>query len=136
MIDGGQGTDTIKVNSDVDLTGATLTSIEFLTGTGSNRVKLTAEQAESLTGVSGVIFTGDEQDLSSLTGDFVIEGDRFGNTLIGGDGDNEIRPFATASDEVVKGGAGDDTVVWGTSLNPNDQNYNYYERSISSIDFT
>jgi Ca2+-binding RTX toxin-like protein/subtilisin-like proprotein convertase family protein len=125
LIDGGQGTDTVKVNSDVDLTGATLTSIEFLTGTGSNRVKLTAEQAESLTGVSGVIFTGDEQDLSSLTGDFVIEGDRFGNTLIGGDGDNEIRPFATASEEVVKGGAGDDTVVWGPGLSPNDSSYNY-----------
>jgi len=125
IIDGGEGSDTLRVKNDVDLTGATLTSIEFLTGTGSNRVKLTAEQAESLTGVSGVIFTGDEQDLSSLTGDFIIEGDRFGNTLIGGDGDNEIRPFATANDEVIKGGAGDDTVVWGPGLSPNDSSYNY-----------
>ena len=126
LIDGGEGTDTIKVNSDIDLTGATLTSIEFLEGAGGNRVKLTAEQASSFTDVSGVIFTGVNQNLSSLSGNFIIEGDRFANTLIGGDGNNEIRPFATAADEVVQGGAGDDTVIWGPGLGPS---YNYNERS-------
>ena len=68
--------------------------------------------------MSGIIFTGANQNLSSLSGDFVIEGDRFANTLIGGDGNNEIRPFATAPDEVVQGGAGDDTVIWGPDLGP------------------
>lgn len=126
LIDGGEGTDTIKVNSDVDLTAATLTSIEFLEGAGGNRVQLTAEQASSFTSVSGIIFTGANQNLSSLSGDFVIEGDRFANTLIGGDGNNEIRPFASAPDEVVQGGAGDDTVIWGPYLGPS---YNYNERS-------
>jgi Ca2+-binding RTX toxin-like protein/subtilisin-like proprotein convertase family protein len=136
LMDGGEGTDSIKVTTDVDLTAATLTSIEFLTGTGSNRIKLTAAQAESLSGVSGVIFTGDEQDLSALSGDFIIEGDRYGNTLIGGSGNNEIRPFGTAADEVVKGGAGDDTVIWGRGLSPNDYLYNYYRTEYFLSPFT
>ena len=126
MIDGGEGSDTLRIKNDVDFTGATLSSIEYLIGTGTNRVTLTAEQASSFTSVSGIIFTGANQNLSSLSGDFVIEGDRFANTLIGGDGNNEIRPFATAPDEVVQGGAGDDTVIWGPYLGPS---YNYNERS-------
>ena len=107
--DGGTGTDTLLISNDVNLTGATFTSIEKLEGSGQ-RVTVAAGQLAGFTSASGVIFSGSNQDFQTLSGSYTLEGTAGDDVLKAGDGDNVIRPFA--GNNTVIGGAGNDTVLW------------------------
>lgn len=115
--DGGTGTDTISISSNVNLTGSTFTAVEQLQGTGTQRVVVNASQLTGLVSASGVVFSGSNQEFGALGGNYVLEGSAGNDVLKGGAGDNTIRPFA-GNDSVV-GGAGNDTVLWERGWGPN-----------------
>ena len=106
---GGTGTDTLLISNDVNLTGATFTSVEKIEGSGW-RVTVSAEQLTGFTSASGVIFAGSNQDVQTLSGNYTLEGTAGDDVFKAGDGDNVIRPFA--GNNTVIGGAGNDTVLW------------------------
>jgi Ca2+-binding RTX toxin-like protein len=101
--DGGTGIDTLLVSNDVDLTGATFTSIEKLEGTGQ-RVTVSSDQLAGFASANGVIFSGNNQDVRTLAGSYSLEGTTGDDVLKAGDGGVTIRPFAGIN--TVLGGAG------------------------------
>lgn len=114
--DGGMGTDTLLVSNDVDLTGATFASVEKLEGTGQ-RVWLSVGQLAGFTSANGVIFSGNNQDVRTLTGNYSMEGTSGDDVLKAGDGGVTIRPLAGTN--IVLGGAGNDTVLWQSGYGAN-----------------
>ncbi|WP_445779101.1 calcium-binding protein, partial [Shewanella sp.] len=123
LFDGGAGTDTLKINGTVDLSGATLASIERLVG-NDNYLTITADQLRTVESATGVIFSGSDQDLSGVSGNFTLVGTSGNDTIIGGDGNNLIRPMAGTN--VVDAGAGNDTLVWQSSWYQSDWSDGYY----------
>ena len=108
--DGGEGTDTLKLEAgDVNLTGASFNSIEKLEGNGQ-RVTVSSAQLAGFTSASGVIFSGSNQDLQALAGNYTLEGTTGDDVLKAGAGDNTIRAYA--GNNTVVAGAGNDTVLW------------------------
>jgi len=117
-MDGGTGTDTLHLSGDADLSGASFTSVEQLSGRGDTRVSNTGDKLAEFDSASGIIFSGNAQNLQTLGGNYTLEGTSGNDTLKAGDGDNEIRPFAGSN--TIDGGAGNDTVLWSTGLSTND----------------
>ncbi|PUE41864.1 beta strand repeat-containing protein, partial [Limnohabitans sp. Bal53] len=129
LFDGGEGTDTLLVTSDVNLTGATFNSVELMQGTGQ-RVTVTAAQLAGFDSANNVIFSGSNQDFSALGGSYTLEGTAGDDVLKAGAGDNIIRPFA--GNNTVVGGAGNDTVVWERGWGSNWDLQHRAEQVISS----
>ena len=109
LFDGGLGTDTLSISNDVNLTAATFNSVEILEGTGQ-RVTVSSAQLAGFTTANNVIFSGSNQDFSTLGGSYILEGTVGDDVLKAGAGDNVIRPFV--GNNTVVGGGGNDTVIW------------------------
>ena len=130
-MDGGSGTDTLHLSGDADLSGASFTSVEQLSGRGETRVSNVGDKLDSFDSASGVIFSGNTQNLQTLNGNYTLEGTSGNDTLKAGDGDNEIRPFAGIN--TIDAGAGDDTILWAKNLGTT-SSLNRYTASMLSSD--
>lgn len=127
-IDGGAGTDTLKIASDTSWAGLTVTGVEILDGSGG-RTSLTPEQvlAKGFTTAQNITFrldpnlsTGGTLDASGLSGNLNIRGTNQSDTLIGNAGNNTIYLGADVKSgsgygiDTVSAGAGDDTIILNT----------------------
>lgn len=98
-IQGGAGNDTI--------TGNGSTRIGYGDATGGVNVQFSTSVAGSGTG------TGTGVGTDTFTGIYQVRGSNFADTLVGGLGDQWIRP--AGGDDLVNGGAGTDRVDYSTS---------------------
>jgi Ca2+-binding RTX toxin-like protein len=105
-LDGGEGNDTLVIRgTDVDLSGATLSSIETIQ-VASQSVSLTAEQWQTST-VSRVPGTSTAYILSiPTTGSTSLASDSIYSGLTGSAGDDHL--IGNAADNILVGGAGND----------------------------
>jgi Ca2+-binding RTX toxin-like protein len=127
-VDGGAGIDTLKIASDTNWGGLSVTGVELLDGNGG-RTALTPQQAAALgfTTAQNITFrldpflaSGGSLDASGLAGNLNLRGTNQSDTLTGNAGNNTI--LLTSDEAVGSGngvdtvhaGAGDDTIVWST----------------------
>ena len=124
-IDGGVGTDTLKVTSDTNWAGLSVTNVEVLDGSGG-RTNLTPEQiqakgfssATNLTvRLDPTLSTGGTLDAGSLAGNFAIRGTNQSDFLKGNSDNNVIYLGAEEAlgsgygADTVQAGAGDDQII-------------------------
>ena len=114
VYDGGAGTDTLLVANGVDLTGATLSSIEVLKGTGE--VKLTSTELDSIATLDGVTVVVESGSINLNVAHTLLNGAHIaagtvGNTLQGSTADDSLT--GGAGPDQILGGAGNDTMVGG-----------------------
>ncbi|NRP16367.1 S8 family serine peptidase [Marinobacterium sp. xm-a-152] len=114
-IDGGADTDTLIVENGQDLTGATLSNIETLKGSGT--VRMTGAQLANITTLDGVSVvltqSTDEYQINSKT---LLNGaEVISPRYVGTDGDDTLTQGQ--GDQTLIGGAGDDTIDGGSGIN-------------------
>jgi Ca2+-binding RTX toxin-like protein len=127
-VDGGAGIDTLKIASDTNWAGLSVTGVEVLDGNGG-RTALTPQQVATLgfTTSQNITFrldpylaSGGSLDASGLAGNLNLRGTNQSDMLTGNAGNNTI--YLTSDEAVgagsgvdtVHAGAGDDTIVWST----------------------
>jgi Ca2+-binding RTX toxin-like protein/subtilisin-like proprotein convertase family protein len=127
-VDGGAGIDTLKIASDTNWAGLSVTGVEVLDGNGG-RTALTPQQVATLgfTTSQNITFrldpylaSGGSLDASGLAGNLNLRGTNQSDMLTGNAGNNTI--WLTSDEAVgagngvdtVNAGAGDDTIVWST----------------------
>ncbi|MGI9210837.1 MAG: calcium-binding protein, partial [Methylococcaceae bacterium] len=117
-IDGGNGTDTLKIASATDWAGLSVSGMEVLDGSGGY-TSLSPQQvvAKGFTTAQNLSFrlaptlaSGGTLDASSLSGHFNLRGSNQSDTLIGNAGNNTIY---LSSDTAGGAGLAADTVVAG-----------------------
>jgi Ca2+-binding RTX toxin-like protein len=127
-IDGGAGIDTLKVGSNTNWAGLSVTNTEILDGNGGNTsLSFSEVSAKGFTTAQNIIFklnaglsAGGILDGSAMSGTFSLRGSNQSDTLIGNAEANTIylnsdqnSGSGRAADTVVAGG-GDDSVVLQT----------------------
>lgn len=127
-VDGGAGIDTLKIASDTNWAGLSVTGVEVLDGNGG-RTALTPQQVATLgfTTSQNITFrldpylaSGGSLDASGLAGNLNLRGTNQSDTLTGNAGNNTI--YLGSEDNVgsgngadtVEAGAGDDVIVLQT----------------------
>ena len=127
-IDGGEGTDTLRVTSDTNWSNLSITNVEVLDGQGG-RTNLTPQDLldRGFTTANNITFrvdpnsSGGTIDASGLLGNFTIRGSNQSDVLTGNDGNNTIYlqsdqdAGSGQGSDTVSAGAGADTIVWETS---------------------
>jgi Ca2+-binding RTX toxin-like protein len=124
-IDGGAGTDTLKIASNTNWSGLSVSNIEVVDGSGGF-TSLTPQQLLAL-GISSAqnltfrldpaLANGGSLDVSGLAGSINLRGTNQSDTLIGNAGDNTINlgglEFSSGgyAQDSVDGGAGDDRIL-------------------------
>ena len=142
QIDGGEGTDTLRVDSNVNWDNVTVENVEILDGNGGQS-SLTVQEVldKGFTSANNIEFRLDQNqsngeiDASGLSGDLTLRGTNQSDTLTGNDYDNTIYLRAHyhqnsngQGSDTVYAGAGDDTVVWST------QNHGSWRDHFSAVD--
>jgi Ca2+-binding RTX toxin-like protein len=128
-VDGGSGTDTLRVAADSSLEGLSLNSVERLDASGG-RLALSPKQARErgFSEAQNLIFRLDPNladgggiDGSVLAGSFDLRGTNQSDTLIGNANANRIYLTSDVASstpgrgaDTVAAGAGNDTIIWGT----------------------
>ena len=116
-IDGGEGTDALKLSSSFDLGGLNFTGIESVTGSSSSvQATMTGTQFNSLSsfdGVSVMLGTGADVTIGdkSFTNGAVLKG--YDVTVTAGNGSDNQVTF-TGGSNTYTGGAGNETLVSST----------------------
>jgi len=119
-VDGGAGTDTLKIASDTNWVGLKVSGVEVLDGNGG-RTNLTPGEVAALgfTTAQNITFrldpnlnTGGTLDAVILSGNFSIRGTSQSDRLIGNSGDNTIY-LLTDKSYIASQGYGSDTVIAG-----------------------
>ena len=128
QIDGGEGTDTLRVDSNVNWDNVTVQNVEILDGNGGQS-SLTVQEVldKGFTSAQNIEFRLDqyqsngEIDASGLSGDLTLRGTNYSDVLIGNDDNNTIFLRANSNEGIngngsdsVQAGAGDDFIQWQT----------------------
>lgn len=132
-VEGGAGTDTLKIASNTNWGGLVVSGVEILDGSGG-RTSMTPQQllAQGFTSAQNMTFrldptlaNGGTLDAGSLTGNFNLRGTNQGDLLKGNDQTNTIYlqsdavSGSGAGADTVVAGAGDDTIFWSSGRNGN-----------------
>lgn len=143
-IDGGSGTDTLKVASDTNFAGLSLSSVEVIDGSGG-RTDLTPQQliAMGFTTANNIVLrlspslsNGGSLDSSAMAGTFSIRGSNQSDLLVGNDLANaiylnsDVGGGAGLGQDTVQAGGGDDNIIWGTMVSQQ------WSAFFSSVDIT
>jgi Ca2+-binding RTX toxin-like protein len=127
-VDGGAGLNTLKIASDTNWAGLTVTNVQILDGSGG-RTSLSPDQvvAKGFTTAQNITFrldpnlsTGGTLDASGLSGNLNLRGTNQSDTLVGNAGNNTIYLGADVKSgsgygiDTVSAGAGDDTIILNT----------------------
>ena len=141
-IDGGEGTDTLRIASDTNFSNISVSNVEILDGRGG-RTQLTPQEVvdRGFTTANNITFsldpngTGGTLDASGLAGNFTLRGSNQSDHLIGNADANTL--YLHGEDnyqgsgrgvDTVESGAGDDSIVWRI------QRYESWERTFSDAD--
>ncbi|MDG0978518.1 MAG: hypothetical protein P8O79_02220, partial [Halieaceae bacterium] len=114
-IEGGDGTDLLVVQDGQDLTGASISGIETLKGSG--RVVVTQAQLDALTTIDGLTVVVADEGGEYQNGSLVLRnGARIlSDRLVGGEGNDTL--VAPEGDQTIAGGAGNDSIDGGSGYN-------------------
>ncbi|MDC1479889.1 hypothetical protein N8214_10760 [Pseudomonadales bacterium] len=128
QVDGGEGTDTLRINANANWDNITVSNVEILDGNNSYST-LTVQQVldRGFVSAQNIVFRLDQNqsdgviDGSDLSGDLSLQGTHYSDVLIGNDDNNTINLIGTERDWVdargvdsVSAGGGDDTITWQT----------------------
>ncbi|MBF0626633.1 MAG: DUF4347 domain-containing protein [Magnetococcales bacterium] len=119
-VDGGAGTDTLQLNTTVDLSSATLTNVETLVFGSSTSVTLTATQLMLFSTIRGGNYDNyiylSSEGTADLTGKSVVSIERIygsaGNNTILGDETGRTY-YGQDGNDTIQGGGGVDTLYGG-----------------------
>ena len=129
LVDGGAGVDTLKIASNSDLSGLSISRMEILDGSGGFTA-MSPQQVAALGFISAQNITfkldpnltgGGEIDASGLAGSLNLRGTNQSDRLVGNAGDNQIYLGAAEAvgsgggQDTVIAGAGDDSIFWSTT---------------------
>ena len=143
IVDGGDGIDTLRINSNQNLSAMNVSNVEILEGDGGVATYVTPASiaAMGITTVNHLAFgisptaSGAELDVSALAGTINLYGSNQSDRLVGNDQANTIylqgqdnSGTGSGVDTVIAGG-GDDTIVWHTPYT-----WNNIQTAFSSFD--
>ena len=115
VIDGGEGSDTLLIDSSVTLGTATITGVEGIRSSNGgvftfDLSSLAAQGINRLDNLSLALSSSGAIDASAFAGNISLIGSTGDDALKGGSGNNVIRPLAGVA--TVDAGAGDDTILY------------------------